>query len=43
VRIDNWVLQEFLNTTYRHIPPGHEPLGMSLDSEISALLDVAGS
>lgn len=42
LRIDTWVLEEFLTATYRHIPLGHESLGMSLDTEISALLDVAG-
>jgi len=43
LRIDTWVLAEFLDTTYRHIPLGCESLGLSLDDEISALLDVAAA
>ena len=38
LRIDVWVLQEFLDTTYRHVPLGYESLGTSLDDEISGLL-----
>jgi Streptomyces sporulation and cell division protein, SsgA len=42
LRIENWVLEEFLESTYRHIPLGSETLGTSLDDEIGALLGVPG-
>jgi len=43
LRIDGWVLEEFLEATYRHTPLGAESLGTSFDDEIGALLGVPGS
>jgi hypothetical protein len=42
LRCDTWVLADFLDTTYQHVPLGDEPRWVSFAAEITALLDVTG-